>query len=570
MTAHATISNEDKYGHGKFPFGQCSGPDCERAACHRYGERLVCQRHLPAEVIFAPFLGQQEKLFAATERWVLGGGGAGGSKTFGGLHLFLKQYAVERRRFEAGEIETSKAHCLFLRRTMPELLQVVSYFKTIMRRIDANVVWNDNEKTARFPSAGNLIVQFGGMEHDDDWQKYWGGSYTLCVIDEAVQFTTEQIDRIDQRIRVADPVLGSMLQLYLLTNPIGTATKLWMKRRFVSVAEPETPVKVRVKLLDGRVSEDWQIYIPSNLYDNPALMEDGKYEGSLMMRSEATRRALLFNDWEVDEGAWVGEDWDPSVHICEPFRIPNGWARFKSADYGFSSRSSVLWFAVDPDGNFICYRSLSTRKMTAEELAQRIKDIESEPLIIGGITVVEAEWDKAADMSTVWGPMDSSAWASQGESGESRGEVFDKLGVGFTRADKGPRMRHSAAEQIRNRLRRRTPNAKGEFVIPGLRFFRTCRTRIRATDGSGWEETGPLATIPLLGTDPNDPDVWDTGADDHDMDALAYGTQSRQLSGTDEQPVSPAQGVVLDMIRLREARANTGSAFPEWYATNAE
>jgi len=564
----STISNENKYGFGKYPHGRCHEPGCEKAACHRYSDRVVCRRHLPPEVVFAPFLGQQEKLFTATERWVLGGGGAGGSKTFAGSHLWLKQYALEKARFEAGEISASKGHFLFLRRTMPELLQVISHFKTIMRRIDPNVVWNEVQKTATFPSAGGYVVQFGGMEHDDDWEKYWGGNYSMVVMDEAVQFTVKQIDKIDQRIRVADDEgLGRMLQLYLLTNPIGTSTKLWLKRRFVTVAEPETSVKVRTTLLDGRIVEDWQVYIPSNLYDNPALMEDGKYEASLMMRSEATRRALLLNDWDVDEGAWVGEDWDPSVHICEPFRIPNSWTRFKCADYGFSSRSSVLWFAVDPEGNLVCYRSLSTRKLTAEELGRRIKDIESEPLFVNGQLIVEAEWDPTQDMSTVWGPMDSSVWARSGESGESRGEILDRMGVGFFRADKGTGMRHSAAEQIRNRLRRRTPNARGEFVIPGLRFFRSCKTRIRSTDGSGWEETGPIVTIPLLAFDPNDPDVWDTNADDHDMDALAYGVMSRPLAGEHETHESKATGVVVEILKLREARA-TGSAFPDWYASD--
>ena len=96
------------------------------------------------------------------------------------------------------------------------------------------------------------------------------------------------------------------------------------------------------------------------------------------------------------------------------------------------------------------------------------------------------------------------------------------MGTGFKKAD---RSRESAAEQIRNRLRSRTANANGELVIPGIRWFRTCKTRKKV--GTKYVWTGPVVTIPSVPCDVANPDVWDTTADDHDLDFAGYGTLHR-------------------------------------------
>jgi hypothetical protein len=106
--------------------------------------------------------------------------------------------------------------------------------------------------------------------------------------------------------------------------------------------------------------------------------------------------------------------------------------------------------------------------------------------------------------------------------------MLDQLGCGFFKADRGKGVRPNAAEQFRNRLRRRTPNAAGELVVPGIRWFNTCKTYRRDKDGRR-EETGPVITIPVLACDETNPDVPDTTGDDHDWDAAAYGCQYRAL-----------------------------------------
>jgi len=556
VTAPAVRSYLERDGA---PYGYCGR--CDRdPAVHRYGDGLVCQSCLPKDVLFAPFLGFQEDLMSRTERYILAGGGAGPGKTTVGSRLYFRQLFGEMDRHAKGEIEHSKGWAIFFRRLGHELLQVVEDFKRYYRRIDPAAEWNEQKKLCTFTCG--YRVQFAGIEHDDDYLKFYGPEWTLLVIDEAAPFTEKMIEELDTRVRCPDPVLSRQLQTVLLTNPVGGATKQYLKRRFVKVADPRETVQMRVKLRSGKWKEFTQVYLPGNLYDNPSLMRDGNYEGNLLTKRSEVRRALLDNDWDVQEGTWVSDDWDPTIHICKPFTIPNGWFRFKSGDYGFSSKSSVQWWAVDPEGNMTCYRSLTVTGHTAEELGYRIREIEKRPCtaVVDGkpILIVPPEWDELRDCSTVYGPMDSSLWSRQGETGPSRGEILQNLGTGFFKAD---RSRESAAEQIRNRLRRRTPNAAGEMVIPGIRWFSTCKTRYKLKGGD-WDETGPITSIPGLLADPDNPDLWDTTGDDHDMDAAGYGALYRML--VPYADTEDANQRILDEIRARRelGRPKTASGFP--------
>lgn len=545
--------SESTYGHGKYPFGPCEEGDCEGAACFQLPEKRVCLDHKPPQYLFIPFMGQQTKMFTASERWVLAGGGAGGSKTYGGSRLWLKQHPEEHARWKRGEIEKSKGAFLFARRTMPELTDVIEDFRNYKDVVCPVHRWN--EQRSLFLCECGYKVQFGGMEEDDSWRKYYGSEWSLVALDEAWQNTVTQIEQLDSRIRCSDPVLGRKVQMYLLTNPVGSEAKQWMKRKFKVAQYPQGEVRIPVqtKLDDGRKITQHRIYIPSNLYDNPALMRDGQYEANLKRKSKVMQETLLRNNWASDEGTWVGDDWDNRRHVIDPHPIPASWPKFKCADYGYSSKGAVHWCAVDPNGGIVVYRAWSFRRLTAREMGIRVKEIESRPLkwrATNGkvITVVEPEWDFGADCSDVRGAMDKALWARNGEDGESRGEILETMGVGFYQSDKGTVIRHNAAERIRWRLRNEVadPFTDGKFV-PALRFFRgTTENTVQLDDG---EEvlTGPIHTLPALPYDPNDPDVPDTKADDHDWDTQAYGTGSRPVPG--EQP----EAEVYDFVSYKKA-----------------
>jgi hypothetical protein len=553
------------YGHGLFPHGPCSEPGCGEAACFNVPPgRLVCLEHKPQELFFWPFLGQQTKIWNARERWVLAGGGAGPGKTYVGARLWLKQHGASNAE---GDLEharwmrtgkKSQGAFLFTRRTMPELDDQIEEFRNYKDAACPRHKWS--EQKSLFVCECGYKVKFGGMEGDEDWRKYFGSEWTLVAMDESWTNTVEQIEKLDTRVRCSDPVLQEKVQIYFLTNPMGSEAKQWMKEFFEVAKHPQGEVSIAepVKLRDGRIKVEHKIYIPSNLYDNPALMKDGGYEANLARRSAGTRRMLLQNDWNVDQGAWVGDDWDADRHVIAPHPIPAAWPKYKEADYGYDSLTVVHWMAVDPEGGVVCYRAWSCRLLTAYEVGLRIRQIESEPLFVNfkakdgtkrRIMVVPKEWDDECNMSNVRGPLDAATWAKTGETGESRGEILEKLGTGFYRSDKGTVTRHSAAERIRWRLRNvvRDP-FDDKKDVPALRFFRGTTENMIENKRGKEEMAGPIHTLPRLAADKNDPDVPDTKGNDHDWDALAYGTGTRPTPG--EEP----QAEVYDFVSFRDRR----------------
>ncbi len=48
-------------------------------------------------------------------------------------------------------------------------------------------------------------------------------------------------------------------------------------------------------------------------------------------------------------------------------------------------------------------------------------------------------------------------------------------------------------------------------------------------------KVGPVLTIPALPSDPDDPEKWDTDANDHDADQTGYACMSRPIMGENEK-----------------------------------
>jgi hypothetical protein len=467
-------------------------------------------------------------------RYALIGGAAGGGKSQCLLFDPFRQIKVEQERVNRGEISSSTGRAIFFRRTMPELREVMDRAKRYFTLIDPGAEWHEQTKTWTF-SCGYKYM-FGQMEESSDWIKYYGFEFTWIGMDEVTSFTEEQHDQMDTRLRSADPVLSKMLYMRLGTNPVGPGLE-WVRRRYVEPAAPCVPV---VRCIQTPITEDgvtryeevqhMQIFIPAKLGDNPSINQK-EYAATLATKSKATKRALLDGDWYAyTEGAWVGDDWDPEFHICKPFKIPQGWPKFRCGDYGYSwpGLSSVQWFAVDTDANFVCYRSLTTCRQNAEMLAHRIKEIEMDA----------GEWDVQRGCSKLRGPLDSSCWNQTGAIGPTIAESFFNVGVIWDRCDKN---REAAAEQLRQRLVRRTahPTLKDEkgkplFIIPGIRWFDTCWSKVRNPRGDK-VKVGPIITIPVLPSDENQPDVPDSKGNDHDYDAASYGCMSRPLTALDDK-----------------------------------
>jgi len=476
------------------------------------------------EVIFKPWPGAQTEFMNFDGRYALFGGAAGPGKSKCLIYYPFRQIFIEDERKARGEIQSSVGRSIIFRRTMPELRELIDRTMREFPRF-SGADWHEQTKTWTFPCGYKYM--FGQMEEAKDWIKYYSFEFTFVGFDECTTFEEEQVNQLDMRLRTTDPVLKNLLWLRLATNPVGPGVE-WVKKRYVDVAPPRRLVIRRIKVAEKdpetgkerqRVVERQQIYIPARLEDNPSL-DAVEYSATLSSHSPEVRRQLLLGDWNVVQGAWVGDLWDPSVHVCKPFKIPNGWFRFRSGDFGTSSKSSIQWWAVDFDGNLVCYRSLTVTKHTSEMLGGLIREIEME----------HGEWNVSKNQSLLNGPLDSACWNPTGVNGPSIADAMMAMGVVWSKSDKSAG-RHAAADQFRTRLMRRTghPTQKDPqtgrpaLVVPGIRWLegRAVRSPRKYTFD------GPIKSIPVLQADPDDPDVPDTRGDDHDWDSAAYACMFR-------------------------------------------
>lgn len=483
---------------------------------------------------FKPHPGAQERFMSFKGRYALFGGAKGGGKSDCLLYDPFRQIKIEQERVNLGEIQWSKGRAIFFRRTMPELREVMDRARRTFPLIDPGVEWHEQTKTWTF-SCGYKYM-FGQMEEPGDWTKYYGTEFTWIGFDELTLFTEEQFDQLDTCLRSTDPVLRTMLYMRAGTNPVGEGRD-WVRARFVEVAPENTPVirRVETPITENGVKryeivEHWQIFIPAKVQDNPSV-DQAQYASILAGKSATVRRQLLEGDWYAGgEGAWVGEDWDASIHICKPFKIPPGWPKFRTGDYGYSwpGLASIQWFASDTAGNFVCYRSLTTVRQNAEMLAHRVREIEMDA----------GEWDVQRGCSKLRGPLDNSCWSQMGNVGPTIAESFWNVGVIW---DKSEKDRHAAAEQFRQRLVRRTAHptlkhkdGKPVYCVPGIRWFDTCYSYVLNPRGKK-VKVGPIVTIPILESDENDPDVPNTKGNDHDWDSAAMGCLYRPLPALDDK-----------------------------------
>jgi len=462
-------------------------------------------------VIFEPHPGPQTKFMRFDGRYALYGGAANSGKSQCLMFDPMRQIEVETKRVNAGEIPQSTGRAIYFRRTMPELREMIDRSKRYFHLWGAQ--WIEQAKTWTFPCGYKYM--FGQMEETSDWIKYYGFEFSEIIFDELTTFTEEQFDQMDTRLRSSDPVLKNMLYMRAGTNPVGIGLE-WVRKRFVEPAPPGTPVVRRVKtpvvengILHYEYVEHKQIFIPAKVSDNPSV-DQAQYAATLVTKSNAVKRQLLDGDWYVVSGAFLADLWDPNVHVCDPFPIPKSWYKFRSCDYGYANPASVSWWAVDPDNNFVCFRNLTVKKHNAEMLAGRIKEIEMELGL----------WDIARGCSRLTGPLDYEAMANRGHIGPSIAETMWNVGVHWFSCTKD---RRGAADQIRWRLARRTGHptikdketGKPALIIPGIRWFKTCKD--------------PIRTLPVLPSDENDPEVPDTKADDHNYDDTSYACMSRPL-----------------------------------------
>ena len=421
------------------------------------------------EVVFEPNSGPQTDFLASSEREVFYGGARGGGKSYAMLVDPLRYCHKEHHR------------ALLLRRTMPELRDLITHSQRLYGRAFPGAKWREQEKEWRFPSGAK--IEFGYAENMTDALRYQGQSYTWIGIDELPQYPSPDIyNFLRSSLRSVDKDIPVYLRA---TGNPGNIGSQWVREMFVEPAEPNTAFNVGVDTPNGK-KYITRRFIPAKLQDNPYLMQTDDYYIMLASLPEVQRKQFLDGDWDAyDDSAFP--EFSKVTHVVEPFEIPKGWYKFRAADWGYSSPACVLWFAVDYNNNLWLYRELYVQKITADIFARKVLELEHQDYINYGV-------------------LDSSTWAKRGDVGPSIAETMIRNGCRWRPSDRSPKSRINGKLEIHKRLMITDKE-------PGIRVFKTCKNLVRT-----------LSTLPL---DKNNQEDVDTHAEDHAYDALRYGCMSR-------------------------------------------
>jgi len=428
------------------------------------------------EVIFKPNPGPQTRFLSANEREVFYGGARGGGKTYSLL--------IAPLRF----VDKPAARMLLIRRSMPELRDVIFQTQQLYPKAAPGAKWKSQENTWYFPSGARL--EFGYCENLQDVLRYQGQSYSWIGVDELPQYASPDVWHfLRSSLRTTDPTIP--LHMRATGNP-GNVGSAWVKKVFIDPAEPDTRVTEKIEYeLDGKTltSEITRKFIAASVWDNPYLTQDSSYVAMLASLPEVKRKQFLYGDWDVvEEGAFP--EFDKTVHTCESFEIPKGWTRIRAADFGYAAHSAVLWGAVDFDGCLWIYRELYVNRLTADMLGQKIMEVEE------------------SDGRIQDALLDSSCWAKRGDVGPSIAETINREGCRFRPSDRSPGSRVAGKIELHKRLM--VDEETGE---PSIKILNSCRNLI-----------SQLAALPV---DSRNPEDVDTKAEDHLYDALRYMIMSR-------------------------------------------
>jgi len=137
---------------------------------------------------------------------------------------------------------------------------------------------------------------------------------------------------------------------------------------------PEHPIKINYinrsgeELQTGRERiKAWHFQLEDNTFLTEEYIENLKKSTPSGVWYDRRIKGL----WVAAEGL-VYEDWNPEVHIVEPFKIPDEWQRVIGIDWGYTNPFVALWGAVDPDGRLYIYREYYKNQVLIREHAKKL------------------------------------------------------------------------------------------------------------------------------------------------------------------------------------------------------
>lgn len=385
---------------------------------------------------------------------------------------------------------------VLFRLTYPQLADVVAKTKRWYYQIFPGIKFNESNYCWTWPTGEQLFFRYG--ESEDDYWNYHGHEYPWQGYEELTNWRDPTFfEAMASTCRSSFP--GMPRRRRATCNPFGRGHG-WVKERY-DLGTGGTP-SGQVIRLEG---EQPRVRIRSSIHENTHLLEsDPDYLKTLeALKDPNRRRAWLEGDWDIHVGSFFEGVWDAKRHIVDPFPIPASWQVWKAMDWGFAAPYCVLWLAMDPDGCIYVWRELYGAGEKVGEGSREHADV-----VAKKVRTIE-ERDERLGYEYRMNLADPSIFSNTGVN-TTIGAIFRKAGVKWQEAWNAKGSIANGAQEIMRLM--------GDDK---LKIFSTCKHLLR--------------TLPAIGPDDNDPEKYDTKAEDHAVDTLRYGVMRRRRAPDEEQ-----------------------------------
>lgn len=330
---------------------------------------------------------KQIEFCKAKNKYICYGGARGGGKS----HISRIKMCLLALNYPGIQI-------LILRRTLKELRE--NHVMQLQKLLKGIAVYKESTKEFVFPSGSRIVL--GYCDAEKDVLQYQGQAYEVITMEEATMFTEFQFQALTESNRMSGNMKVDFTpRMYFTCNPGGVGHQ-WVKRLFID------------KDYRGSENPEDYLFIPSNVYENKYLMEhDPNYVRVLENLPEDRKQAMLYGNWDIFDGQFFPE-FNRSLHVIEPFEIPEHWNRYIALDYGLDM-FAVLFVAIDTKGKAYIYNEIHKSNLIVSEARQVLKS-----------------YMRDKKYKDIYAPPD--LWNRNRDTGKSTAELFNEGGITFTKA----------------------------------------------------------------------------------------------------------------------------------------
>lgn len=352
--------------------------------------------------------------------------------------------------------------------------------------------YNESKHTAVMKNGS--IVRFRYIRNYDDAKHYDGRSFDFIGVDELTHFLEEWIQILRSCLRSAK---GFPTYFRATSNP-GNIGHAAVKNRYIKptdygkniVDSPESNDKIKIKVR----------FIPANVYDGVLTDMDPAYVLRLENLPEQDRQAYLDGNWDIAQGQYFS-GFRAGAMRREPYYLHDGAYLYGSLDHGTTAPTSFgLWTVTGdkiPIRLFSYYKGKTVTSVNAVSVAMAVKSF---------------KWSHGRPPRIVF--CDPSMWTrSRMEEGfqpapiEYYEKAFEQEFMGFTEYKT---VFVKANNDIRSGCAIMREYIREHDGVPLLQYFNISQNK-------GFEEH-----IPAIQHDKNDPEIYDSTGEDHDVDDTRY------------------------------------------------